>query len=121
MNPEIIELPLFDLKRQTILSVKYHTLELYYNHLVKKCDFFAEEPNSDDESMPWEERRNYFETLVAKKSIAGIEKSFSPSGNVYRIDIMIDGFNDDLTAYFKPSMKKEMNDCFEKLARWWLS
>lgn len=105
------------LKHQRPIGDQYGSLELHENYLKYNLDFEAEEPkDKDDLSLGWETVITKVELICLMKSISGIEKSWSVINRKWMVVIMVDGFIDDIKAFF--NREDEAENYFGHLIMW---
>jgi hypothetical protein len=107
------------LKNQKPTDIKECFIELFDDYIHYKVEFYASEPNDEnDHDLGWEEQvYNNFETIALKKNIAGIEKSFTKDKK-WGVYVMVDGFSGDIKCYFRSIVPA--NTLFNKLQEWLL-
>lgn len=71
---ERIPLPNPDLSKQKMLETKVFELVLTDDRFTITMKFRAEEPQRDDESLPWIEVDNDYEAILPKANFSGMEK-----------------------------------------------
>lgn len=113
-----IEIEPIDLYRQKIKKVKSSYIELYDTYLKCVYIFRAEEPenNEEPELGAWNEKITNYTGYVLKSKIAGIDKEFAEKSSVWRVDIISEGINNDISAYFKTD--KEATEYANKILNW---
>jgi hypothetical protein len=108
-----IELQCFSLSRQRVLEHRLHVLELGPISFTRRLKFRAEEPQPDDDGLPWIEVDNDFTQAYPRKKFAGIEKHWNQHEKLWKILISFDGAPYDLILFFKRQTACE--EVFEQL------
>lgn len=88
---EIIQFTPINLSRQKIIDYGKCGLTLFDTYLIYDLDFLAEEPDRNDEEMPWVKRKEQVTIVVKRENISKIERFFVQESNVWKIEIEILG------------------------------
>ncbi len=117
MCTQRIEITPVNLKAQRPIEVNKFFIELAEDHLRYVLDFLASEPkDKTDETLGWEDVKNNFDVIALKKCIAGLEKSWSTWNKKWCVVIIITGFQNDLSVYFKK--EEEAAALQDKIFKW---
>lgn len=104
------------LRFQKPTEVKECFIELYENVLRYKIEFQADEwKDENDEQMGEESVYNYFDIYAFKKSVSGIEMSFTKDKK-WGIFIRLNGFASDIRLYCRT--KTTAQEIFDKINLW---
>lgn len=92
-----------DLSNQKIVEDMGCCILLEENHIRYKLNFYADEPiKDDDEKLGTEQIENYFEVVLLKKHITGVEKTLTLE-KLWKITIVVLDLNPP-KFYFKNEM-----------------
>ena len=111
---EIIQIKPMNLRNQKMDSDGDLRLEFYDRYFKYIGDFYAEEPKDrEDHNLGWDTIHNYFEVIIDKNSVSGIEKSWNQIHNHWSVYIFVDGMAEDIKIFFKGQI--EADALMEKL------
>jgi hypothetical protein len=105
-----------DLSRQRMLETRAFELELHQQFLSLRMIFKAEEPDPEDDALPWIEVDNDFEVLVPKVQFAGLEKVWLQKDRRWKIAIHMNGLPAELKMFFKKGA--DCQPVYEKLKQY---
>lgn len=114
-----IELQCFSLSRQKVIEHRIHELTLGQIALTRRLRFRAEEPQPEDDGLPWVEVDNDFVQIYPRKRFAGIEKHWNQHEKLWKIIISFDGVAYDLLLFFK--RHTACDEVFEQLVDYFLN
>lgn len=116
---EKIAITPIQLKNQKPTDIKESFLELHDNHVYYHIEFYADEPKDDNDfDLGWENVYNKYDIIALKKSVAGLEKSFTKDKK-WGIYIILFGFTNDLKVYFRSETAAQQ--FYDKIYNWLIS
>lgn len=113
-----IEFKPINMQYQKVQECKEAFLELNDDHFRYFIIMRAKEPiNLEDPDMGWQDDvLTSIDAFCFKINVAGIEKSYQPENEQWRVLIAINGLGDDIKMYFKK--EKEAQEIFNKIRSW---
>lgn len=120
-NPTIktIELQCFSLSRQRVIELRVHELDLGESAITRRLKFRAEEPDPQDDGLPWVEMDNDFTQVYPRRRFAGIEKHWNQHEKLWKIIISFDGVAYDLVLFFK--RRAPCQEVFDELVSYFIN
>lgn len=100
-EPLKIAVKVIDLKFQRIIGGQPHELELGVKAFTLRMKFKAEEPQVEDESLPWIEVDNDTILMCRREMFAGLEKLWIQASKRWMIVISTQGVAGDMRLYFR--------------------
>lgn len=88
-------------RQQLVNGPRMMELELADTWFAYRFKFKAEEPQKNDDKLPWVATDNDFHGIFKKDHIAGLEKHWLQECKRWKIIISIDGYGYDICIYFK--------------------
>lgn len=101
MPNQIISIEPVTLTRQKIIEARMMEFEMADTWFAYRFKFLAEEPQKDDDSLPWVEVDNDFNGIFPRDRFSGIEKHWIGEAKRWKIIISMYGVALDLCIYFK--------------------
>jgi len=116
---EKISIKPIELRNQRPTDIKDCFIELFDDHLRYRVCFYADEPIiNDDTESGWEQSYNDFDITAMKRSISGVEKSFTKDKK-WGVYILVSGFSNDIKVYSKTQTVAQQ--LFDKIYNWLIS
>lgn len=113
MPSQKITIEVIDLKYQRIVGGHPHELELEEKAFTLRMKFKAEEPQGEDEALPWKEVDNDVVLKFRREMFAGLEKMWIGADKRWRIVVYTSGVNYDMRLFFK--RQKDCEAVFDQL------
>lgn len=116
MSNQKITIEPIDLKYQRIVIGQPHILELWEQVFTLRMKFKAEEPEGDDEALPWKEVDTDVVLMFRRDKFSGMEKMWIQDNKRWRIVIYTQGCDYNMRLFFKK--QKDCEAVFDQLTEY---
>ena len=110
---EKIELKEISLSKQKMTNWNGAYIELFDNYIKYFISFYADEPDKNDEHMPWINVFNKYDIVAKRECMVGLQKDYLPKEKIWTVQIVMSGFATDLKMYTK--RESEAQELYDKL------